>query len=464
MPLLSAAPFIGVLPSSSESIIGFELLPDARLFAKTSSVSPLSLVDSLWASGIRAFDLRFIRTESSQAMRIYLLCRIQPPITNDKHVLHKYCQGAARYVQRLFDRSGYKLQLLTQESTLNFVRQPFHFQTVAEIRRAEEIQVFSQDYADVEFYATYPWEWYYTGEIPYFDTLQQQQGNWLVSMYLEPTRLSILEERFLDRAASSANVDVLLSGGMKGETIRQAYTDLTRRLNRPHLLRINVTATNQKALTQIGQVFLRPWQTTMPNPVLQYTSHPYEHQAAERNIVNLEWLPWGSVRDNEPNSARLRYLTDSKGASIIFHLPIPQTRIKVLVVLANPSGTGPLRLQREERLIKEVTRSSRVRDNLEDLTILPAKTIHDLGRALGENEYHVVHIAAHGNRDGFLTLEDELGNPTHISQKRLALLFKTYSATSVRCVLLNACRGLDLTRFWRGPKRGSWVMEVHQKR
>jgi CHAT domain len=435
-------PFIGILPSSSEAIIGFELLPDARLFSKASSASPLSLVDSLWASGIRAFDLRFVRMEPLQGMRVYLLCRIQPPTISDRHILYKYGQGAAKHVQHIFDKSGNKLQLLVQENALNFVRRPFHFQLIAEIRRKEEIQIFSQDYAGVEFYVAYPWEWYCVKEIPYFDSLLQQQGSWLVSIYLEPTHLNALEENLMDRATSSINGDMLLSGGRQGEKIYQTYTAFAQRLERPYLLRINVAASSQQTLAQVSQIFLHQWQNAMPNPVLQYTTHPSEHQAAERNISNLEWLLWGSIRDHEPNSARLRYLTDSKGASMVFHLPTSQAKkLKVLIVFANPKGTSLLHLQQEERLIKEAIRGSRYRDNFESPTILPAATINDLSRALLEDEFHIVHIAAHGNMNGLLVLEDELGNPMPVPQEPLANLFKRYKAT-IRCVLLNACKGL----------------------
>jgi hypothetical protein len=441
MHMLPSDPFIGIIPSSPDALIGFEVLPDSSLFSKTGSASPQSLVASLWASGIKAFDLRFVRTDALQGMRVYLLCRIQAPATRDRQALHQYCQGAAKHVQQIFAVSGYKLQLMVQENALNFVRQPFHLQTIAEIRRKEEILVFSRDYAGIEFYVTYPWEWYSDNTLSYFDSLLQQQGNWLVSIYLEPTHLSTLEENLLDRATSSINRDTLLNGGKQGERIYQTYNIFAQRLEHPYLLRLNVAASNQQILAKVSQIFLQPQQNSMPNPILQYTMHPYEHQAAERNISNLEWIPWGSIRDYEPNSARLRYLTDSKGASMSFNLPSTQAKkLKVLIVFANPRDTSPLRLQQEERLIKEAIRSSRYRDNFESLTILPAATINDLSRALLEDEFHIVHIAAHGNQHGLLMLEDELGKPKPVPQEPLANLFKRYK--TIRCVLLNACKGM----------------------
>ncbi|HEU5378314.1 MAG TPA: CHAT domain-containing protein [Ktedonobacteraceae bacterium] len=433
--------FLSILPSSAEALIGFELLPDKSLFARAEAASPLSLVSSLWASGIKAFDLRFVRTDSWQNMRAYLLCRIYLPNIYDRQGLYNYGQGAASHIQHIFAQGGYVLHLLTQED-VNVVRRPFPLQFTGEIRRKEDVFIFSQDFASIEFYITYPWEWYCANPIPYFASLLQQTGNWLVSIYLQPTHLTPLEERLMQRATSEANADMLLNGGAHGKKMYQVYTAFTERLEHPYLLRVTVASPNQRTLDQVSQIFLQQCQTTMPNQVLQQTRDPYERQAAERNICDLEWLPWGSIRDNEPSSARLRYLTDSKGASMVFHLPDTSTgKLKILVVLANPRDAHPLRLQLEGRLLEEAIRRSTYRDNFEKPKVLLAATINDLARALLDDDYHIVHIAAHGDAKGLLILEDELGNSIHVPQQPLANLFKRYNKT-IRCVLLNACRGL----------------------
>jgi hypothetical protein len=200
-------------------------------------------------------------------------------------IKHRHCLSVAKHVQQLFDRSGYKLQSLVQENALNFVRRPFHFQTIAEIRRKEEIWIFSQDYADVEFYVTYPWEWYCANAVSYFDFLLQQQGSWLVSIYLEPTRLNTLEGNLLNHAISRANKDILLGGGRQGKKMYETYTVFARRLERPYLLRISVAASSQQTLFQTSQIFLNQWQNAMPNPVLQYTMQPIVLQTIRLHIL-----------------------------------------------------------------------------------------------------------------------------------------------------------------------------------
>ena len=101
-----------------------------------------------------------------------------------------------------------------------------------------------------------------------------------------------------------------------------------------------------------------------------------------------------------------------------------KSQIAVLVVFANPRGTDPLRLGTEERAIYQSIRLSRNRDRI-SLTTCHATTIHDLRRALLENEFQIVHIAGHGSDVG-LILEDELGGQYIVPQQALADLFTVY--------------------------------------
>lgn len=111
-------------------------------------------------------------------------------------------------------------------------------------------------------------------------------------------------------------------------------------------------------------------------------------------------------------------------------------KINVLIIFANPRGTNPLRLGAEYRAVQESIKLSNNRDNISILS-LHASTIHDVRRALLEDEYKIVHISGHGTTEG-LILEDELGNSRLIPPRALAELFEAYAA-SIDCVLLNAC-------------------------
>jgi Uncharacterized protein conserved in bacteria len=114
--------------------------------------------------------------------------------------------------------------------------------------------------------------------------------------------------------------------------------------------------------------------------------------------------------------------------------------INLLIVLANPRGTNSLRLGTEDRVIRQSLKLSRYRDNL-SATFCHAATVHDLRRALLEDDYHIVHISGHGTDSG-LVLEDDLGEPNFIPPAGLSELFKAYSPP-IRCVILNACYSIS---------------------
>lgn len=113
--------------------------------------------------------------------------------------------------------------------------------------------------------------------------------------------------------------------------------------------------------------------------------------------------------------------------------------LSILFLAANPAGTDPLRLDRELRIIREAIERSRHRVSLR-LSSRPAASVHDLRRALLDDQYDLVHISGHGEQDG-LVLEDERGDGVQIPRAAVARLFARYAPPhgSLRCVVLNAC-------------------------
>lgn len=116
------------------------------------------------------------------------------------------------------------------------------------------------------------------------------------------------------------------------------------------------------------------------------------------------------------------------------------TKIKVLVIFANPRGSNALRLGTEDRVIRESINLSRYRDNI-SLTIRHATTVHDLRRSLLDESFQIVHISGHGTGIGLL-LEDEEGGKFIVHQQALADLFQAYSPP-IQCVILNACYSIS---------------------
>src|SRR5260370_5236551 len=119
---------------------------------------------------------------------------------------------------------------------------------------------------------------------------------------------------------------------------------------------------------------------------------------------------------------------------------MPRSIINVLLVFSNPHGTDPLRLQTEERAIRESVALSQNRKNIA-LTSCPAATIHDLSRALLNGTFQVIQISGHGSGSG-LVLENEQGGQYLVHEPTLAELFQEYSS-SIQCVILNACYSIS---------------------
>ncbi len=111
----------------------------------------------------------------------------------------------------------------------------------------------------------------------------------------------------------------------------------------------------------------------------------------------------------------------------------------VLVVFANPRGTNALRLGEEDRAITESVRRSKQRDDI-TLTKCHAATVHDLSRALLDEEFRIVHISGHGTHSG-LVLEENDGSRFVVPQAALAKTFSAYTPPNghLECVILNAC-------------------------
>lgn len=109
---------------------------------------------------------------------------------------------------------------------------------------------------------------------------------------------------------------------------------------------------------------------------------------------------------------------------------------RILVVFANPKGSIQLRLQAEERVIRQCWERSKNRDNLH-FDVRPAATIDDVARALLEEDYYIVQFSGHGTGQG-LAFENELGEVQLVPQGALAAFLSKYSP-SLKCVILNAC-------------------------
>ena len=109
----------------------------------------------------------------------------------------------------------------------------------------------------------------------------------------------------------------------------------------------------------------------------------------------------------------------------------------ILALLANPYGTGHLRLDEEVRAIDRVILSARNRDQLE-LRQCTALRASDLQEAVLRYTPAIVHFSGHGSASNGIVLSDDNGNPMPVSPAALSTFFAEVSPP-VRCVILNAC-------------------------
>ncbi len=115
----------------------------------------------------------------------------------------------------------------------------------------------------------------------------------------------------------------------------------------------------------------------------------------------------------------------------------PLTKMKILILAANPKNTPHLRLDQEVRDIEEGLTRAQQRDRFELVQRWAARP-RDVRRAILDLNPQIVHFSGHGEGEGGLALEDDQGQAQLVPTAALAGLFELF-ADQVQCVLLNAC-------------------------
>jgi CHAT domain/Translocon-associated protein beta (TRAPB) len=114
----------------------------------------------------------------------------------------------------------------------------------------------------------------------------------------------------------------------------------------------------------------------------------------------------------------------------------------ILYLTASPRDMTPLRSGEEMRKVKEKLQLGRDRDAFR-LEYSLAARLDDIGQALLDYDPQVVHFSGHGDADGGLYVENEMGMSALLNPDGLAKMFGQHRAT-VRCVIVNACHSARL--------------------
>jgi hypothetical protein len=110
---------------------------------------------------------------------------------------------------------------------------------------------------------------------------------------------------------------------------------------------------------------------------------------------------------------------------------------RILILAANPVGTGPLRLDEEVCEIQLGLLRS-IGESVFEIHQAWAPRPRDVRRALLDYSPEFVHFCGHGAGDEGLIFENECGEPHLISTEALSGLFELFSS-QIKCVVLNAC-------------------------
>jgi len=135
------------------------------------------------------------------------------------------------------------------------------------------------------------------------------------------------------------------------------------------------------------------------------------------------------------------------------------SKIKILILAANPTNTGRIRADEEVKKIEEGIKKSKFRESIE-IKVKWAITIEDLSNALLEEKPDILHFTGHGagnnsneyisgNRDinlnfenktnkGCLIIETNDGTSRFLEPEKVADLISMYK-NNIKCIVLNAC-------------------------
>lgn len=113
-------------------------------------------------------------------------------------------------------------------------------------------------------------------------------------------------------------------------------------------------------------------------------------------------------------------------------------QLRVLVLTASPADMKPIRVHEEESKLKAAIFEGLERRSRLNLKVVRGATPNDILAELNEFRPHVLHISAHGDRDGSLSFLDGNGDSTQVPLRGLIAAIKS-AGEELQLVVLNAC-------------------------
>jgi hypothetical protein len=221
------------------------------------------------------------------------------------------------------------------------------------------------------------------------------------------------------------------------------------------ILRIRVRNASQAPLHSLALAIGGPVRIAPPGPLIQFPALA----AGQQHEVSFVACPT-ETGNHVPAQVRVTY-TEGSGRTRFQDDIIPLVvtsqpqrtgrpaertaaprRDTILYLAASPTDLPPLRSDKEMREIREELQLGKDRDRFR-LESAAAARLKDIGQALADYDPRIVHFSGHGERDGSLYVEDELGYSVPAAPQGIADLFELHKST-VDCVIVNACHSLVL--------------------
>ncbi len=342
-------PYLSLL--SNGAILAFTLpylpdfLEDHTLVGerKTEKVQEIlarqaQFIEALWRWQGAAFSLRYFYRPDSGVLKVALLARIA---ARPEH-RQRAGQELGKQLLRLGVAFGLPLEPVTSSEELQRLLTPFSKSAIIELRQHEEVVPLTWLGGDA--YVVHPLNRPSGSFLLPFLALGRYDTPILINLHLQPTQLSAQESQDVARAAGIAQTagdwqkqDYGRQQSRRfidpqAQLVAQIYTSSLRRLARPFLVLAQVASPDPVAAMTVAQSLSAA--ITAPPPQDQRTDSdipasldavwpvkPYEMDAAQQTLTQLNLRMWGSHRATE-GKERFRYLTDARGAASLFRFPI----------------------------------------------------------------------------------------------------------------------------------------------
>jgi hypothetical protein len=302
----------------------------------------VEFVDNLWGWNGAAFSLRFL-SQPGQGVEIAVLVRVSAQAGRTSQLGEAMADDLERLLAQLkvpvtplLSREG-ESGLLRYQALLD--NNPY----LLEVRQHEELTILQVGNGS-DAYVVHPY-WSATGawHTP-MAALKRQSAPVLVSIYLEPTKLTPSENDMLLGGAASgrqfADVQWTLPSGAtyqlrdpQAGLVGRIYEANHMRLTKPFLLIAQVASPDEHAARAVANALgssatIRPpvsereKESALPSAFdLVHPEYAQEVNAYWQTLTELRFADWRSTLAG-PDQHRLRFLADASGAAAMFRLPV----------------------------------------------------------------------------------------------------------------------------------------------